>query len=79
MITFVLVLSLICILLGLGFSIAGIVLGTVFWVAFKLPFAIICFVLGILCCCTLILIPLGIALFGLGIKVLIPKRKHCIV
>lgn len=74
MITFFVSLLLLCVLFGIGFSITGLLIGTVFWVAVRLPLSIMCFAVGLVCCVTIILIPLGILLFKLGIRLLLPGK-----
>lgn len=91
MITLTLLISLliVCGVLGLCFHLIGGVLGISFHViggvlklAFKvlicLPCAIVCAMAGVLLCCTLILIPLGIACFRLAGGLLNPF-KFCAV
>lgn len=77
MITLMIILLVLCLLFGLGYAITGFALKTVFWVVVKLPLSLICFAFGLVCCCTLILIPLGFALFALGVKILLPGRSRC--
>lgn len=43
---------------------------TVLWVAVKLPIALIMFFIGLLLCCTIILIPLGIKCMGAAFRIL---------
>lgn len=74
MITFFVSLLLLCVLFGIGFSITGLLIGTVFWVAVRLPLSIMCFAVGLVCCVTIILIPLGLLLFKLGIRLLLPGK-----
>ena len=53
-----------------AFKITGAVLSAVIWLVIKLPIAMIIFCLGIVCCATLLLIPVGIKLFKLAGTVL---------
>ena len=67
--------ALICLLclgvaFGIGFGITGAVLLALMWLI-KLPIAIVLWVLAAACCCTVILIPAGLALFRAGRCVLI--------
>lgn len=55
---------------GVVFGILALLLGGVFWFLVRLPLAIIMFVMGIVFCCTLILIPLGILCFRGALRLL---------
>lgn len=60
-------------LLGLckvGFYVSGALLSMLIWLLFKLPLAMILAAIGILCCFTLIFIPIGIACFKGAIAIL---------
>lgn len=59
-------------LLWIGFKITGAVLKACVWLIIKVPIALVIWVVALICCCTLILIPTGVKLFGVGLKVLIP-------
>lgn len=72
MISFFLGLLLITCLLWIGFKVTGAVLIGAFWLFIKVPLALITFLIGIVCCCTLILIPVGLGLFKVSISLLIP-------
>ena len=47
-----------------GFKVTGAMLSALIWLVIKLPIAIVVFCLGIACCATLLLIPVGLKLFG---------------
>lgn len=64
--------------LGISFHVIGGVLKLAFKVLICLPCAIVCAMAGVLLCCTLILIPLGIACFKLAGGLLNPF-KFCAV
>lgn len=64
--------------LGIGFHVAGGVLKLVFKLLFCLSCAVILAIAGVVLCCTLILIPLGIASFKLAGALLNPI-KFCAV
>lgn len=74
MITF-LIIFLLCILFGIGFKLTGLVLGAVAWAVFRVPIAAVLLCVGIVCCCTLILIPIGILLFKLAMAIFLPGRQ----
>ena len=59
-------------LLWIGFTITGGLLLTGFWLFIKVPLALILFFLAVIFCLTIILIPLGIVLFKVGLRLLIP-------
>lgn len=68
MITFLIVLGVVIILggaFGLAFSITGALLGALLWMV-KLPVALAIWIVGGICCCTIILIPVGLLLFKTG-------------
>ena len=55
---------------GIGFSITGALILTLLFVI-KLPVALILWILGAVCCCTIILIPIGLILFKTGTVILV--------
>ncbi len=59
-------------LLWIGFKITGAVLKACVWLVIEVPIALVIWAVGLVCCCTLILIPTGVKLFGAGLKVLLP-------
>lgn len=71
MITF-LVFTLLSALFGLAFYLTGAVAAAMLWLCVKLPLGIVLAVLGIILCCTLLLIPLGIPLVKAGVKLVLP-------
>lgn len=68
----ILILALLTFLLGLAFKLTGAVLKAVLWVFIFLPIALVLWALAVVCCCTLILIPVGVFLFKAGMELLIP-------
>ncbi len=70
MIEFLIVLGVLSILFWIGFKITGAVFKASVWLFILLPVTIVLWSLGLLLCCTLILIPIGKRLFGIGCKVL---------
>ena len=68
----ILILALLTFLLGLAFKLTGAVLKAVLWVFIFLPISLVLWALAVVCCCTLILIPVGVFLFKAGLKLLIP-------
>ena len=59
-------------LLWFTFAITSGLVLTGFWLFIKIPLAIMLFLLGLILCLTLILLPLGILCFRAGFKLLIP-------
>lgn len=73
MITILIIIGIVVILgglFGLAFSITGALIGALLWVL-KLPVALALWIVGIVCCCTIILIPVGLLLFKTGSILLI--------
>ncbi len=46
-------------------------LASVLWIVVKLPIALFMFVIGLVMCCTIILIPLGMKCMGTAFRILI--------
>ena len=65
-------LALLTFLFWIGYKITGVFLKAFIWLIVLVPIALILWGLAIVCCCTLILIPVGIKLFLAGLRVLIP-------
>lgn len=63
-------LALLTFLFCLGFHITGALLSAAIWLFIKLPFAIILGGLGLVCCVTIFLIPLGGKCFKFAFEVL---------
>ena len=66
MITLIICLAVITGLFWLGFTITGAFLKAFVWLLLILPITLIIWNLGLVCCCTIILIPLGVWLFKAG-------------
>ena len=66
----IIALAVLTFLFWLGFSITGAMLSAVIWITIKLPLAIIIFCLGLACCITILLIPLGLKCFSFAGKLL---------
>ena len=58
------------VLFFVGIVLTGAIVGALIWMI-KLPVAVIMFVIGAVCCCTIILIPVGLILFRTGGAILI--------
>ena len=72
MITLILFLGFITFMLYMGFKLTGALLSAIIWIAVLVPVSIVLFALGLACCVSIILIPVGIKLFGAALSVLIP-------
>ena len=70
MIETILVLALLTFLFWLGYHVTGALLSATIWLFIKLPFAILICCLGLLCCATILLIPLGGKCFKYAWKVI---------
>ena len=65
-------LAILTLLFWIGYKITGVLLKAFIWLIVLVPLAFLLWAIGLVCCCTLILIPIGIKLFLAGLKVLIP-------
>ena len=72
MFSFFIGLLVLVILFWVGFKLTGALLLACIWLFFKLPIALLLFVFGLICCCTLILIPVGLWMFKWGLRLLLP-------
>lgn len=59
--------------LWIGFYLTGALLRACVWLFILVPLTIVIWVLALVCCCTIILIPIGIHLFKVGLDILIPS------
>lgn len=59
-------------LFSIGLRITGAILAAVLWLVVKVPVAIFLAALGAVFCCTLILMPVGLKLIALGVKLFLP-------
>lgn len=72
MISFFIALAFLCVILWLGYQLTGALLMGCIWLFVKVPASFVILALALICCCTIILIPVGIGLFKTGFKLLIP-------
>lgn len=70
MFTFIICLAILSILFWMGFKITGAMLKALMWLFILVPLAVGIWGFALLCCCTLILIPIGIRLFMTGLRVI---------
>ena len=67
----IIVFLLLLILFWIGLKITGAILKAMIWLCIRLPLAIVFWTLGIVLCCTILLMPLGKLCIKLGTKLLI--------
>ena len=60
--------------LWIGFKLTGAILTACVWLMIGLPVSMVLLALGLVLCCTIILIPLGIACVKAGMFFLVPVR-----
>ena len=70
MIELLVMLAFLTALFWLGFHVTGALLSAMIWLFFKLPFALVLGFLGLICCATILLIPLGRKCFKFAFEVL---------
>ena len=71
MLEFIIGVGVICLLFFVGYKISGAVFKILIWLCILLPISLCLWGLAIVCCCTLILIPIGIKLFRAGIALIL--------
>ena len=70
MITFMICLFLLSLLFGLAWKLTGALFKACLWLFILLPVGLLLWGIGMVCCCTILLIPLGIGLFKVGTQVM---------
>ncbi len=70
MFEFLIMLAVLTALFWLGFHVTGALLSATIWLFIKLPFALVLGSLGLICCATILLIPLGRKCFKFAFEVL---------
>lgn len=71
MLEIILVLGILSLFFGGAYIITGALLKALIWLFFLVPVALLLWVIALVCCCTLILIPVGVRLFMAGCRVLV--------
>lgn len=71
MIEFILVLGILSLFFGGAYLITGALLKAIIWLCVLVPVTLVLWGIGLVCCCTLILIPVGLKLFSAGCRVLL--------
>lgn len=72
MFAFIIFMVILSALFWLGFKMTGAILKACIWLFIFVPLALGIWGIALLCCCTLLLIPLGIKLFAAGLRVIVP-------
>lgn len=70
MIELLVALAVMTFLFGIGFHITGAFLSAAIWLFIQLPFAFILGCIGLVCCVTILLIPLGVKCFKFATSVI---------
>ena len=65
-------LALLWCMLWIGFKLTGALISACVWLFVAVPLSFAAVGIGLACCCTIILIPVGFWLFKLGFRMLIP-------
>lgn len=58
--------------LWIGIKLTGALLSAAIWLFIKIPLALAAFVLGVVFCCTILLIPVGACLVKAGVRLALP-------
>ena len=66
----IIILAVLMFLFWIGYHFTGALLSAIFWITIKLPLACIIACLGLVCCITILLIPLGLKCFKAAGKLL---------
>ena len=71
MIELIIVLGIFSLFFGGAYLITGAIFKAFIWLFILVPVALLLWAIGLVCCCTLILIPVGMKLFTAGCRVLV--------
>ena len=71
MLEFIVGVGVLCVLFFVGYKVTGAVFKALIWLCILLPVALTIWGLALICCCTFILIPIGMKIFKAGLSVLI--------
>ena len=72
MISFLIGLGFLVVMLWLGFKLTGALLAACVWMFVSIPLGLGAIGIGLLMCLTIVLMPLGMWFFKVGIKLLLP-------
>lgn len=70
MFEFIVGIGVLCVLFFVGYKVTGALFKALIWLCILLPIALFLWGIAILCCCTLVLIPIGLKLFKFGTGIL---------
>ena len=70
MLGFILIVGILSVLFFVGYIVTGALFKALIWLFLLLPIAIFIWMIAVACCCTLILIPIGLKLFKVGCNIL---------
>ncbi|MBQ4564102.1 MAG: hypothetical protein IJA58_06455 [Lachnospiraceae bacterium] len=65
-------LAVLCLMLWIGYKLTGALLVACFWLFIEVPVTLFLWALALVCFCTLLLIPVGIWLVKLGLRIVVP-------
>lgn len=69
---FLVMLFVLLFLIGIGFRLTGALLAAVFWTVVEIPLGIAVMAIGLVLCCTIILLPIGIGCMKAGVRLIVP-------
>lgn len=72
MFTLIIIFAVLTVMLWIGFKMTGALLMAFIWLFVRLPISFALFALGLIFCCTILLIPLGIVMIKAGAGLLLP-------
>ena len=72
MLSFLVGLGFLTFMLWIGFKLTGAVLSACIWACIEVPLGLGAWGIGLILCCTIILMPLGMWFFKTGLKLIVP-------
>lgn len=69
MVGILMIAAVLCLLFWIGFQVTGTVASAIVWLWIQLPIAVMLWAIGVLFCCTVLLIPVGIWFFRAGASI----------
>ena len=72
MFSFLIGLGFLTFILWIGFKLKGALLSACIWACIEVPLGLGAWGIGLILCCTIILIPLGLWFFKTGLKLIVP-------
>lgn len=71
MLAFLFCLAILTAVLWLGYNLVGSLLRLCIWIFLVIPSVAFLWLLALICCCTIILIPVGVLLFRWGVRLFV--------